>query len=157
MSTEVLPRFCVWVAPRMGCVDRNCLGISDVDLGARRTPHGVRGSKFLWHDLEAERHESRTPHGVRGSKSTMRSDVCWTGESHPAWGAWIEMDDERLVLYRLLVAPRMGCVDRNFKRDSTKANNLVAPRMGCVDRNIKGGKINESLCSRTPHGVRGSK
>ena len=79
-------------------------------------------------------------------------------ESHPAWGAWIEMPLTMYFSALALVAPRMGCVDRNLWHwcycwwcyD-------VAPRMGCVDRNnVTMLRSGGAIC-RTPHGVRGSK
>ena len=31
--------------------------------------------------------------------------------SHPAWGAWIEINDTYNKIVGVIVAPRMGCVD----------------------------------------------
>ena len=81
----------VAVAPRMGCVDRNRFSrgvrlplflshpawgawieitrrqlVDQIPIG--RTPHGVRGSKWIIRRYIALNSESRTPHGVRGSK-----------------------------------------------------------------------------------------
>lgn len=54
---------------------------------------------------------SRTPHGVRGLKCALPRLLRDCLVSHPAWGAWIEIN----VLYHWwnygTVAPRMGCVD----------------------------------------------
>ena len=53
--------------------------------------------------------------------------------SHPAGGAWIEIECDTCVYCNIGVAPRRGCVDRN-------SNNGVRIFMGL---------------SRTPQGVRG--
>jgi len=53
----------------------------------------------------------RTPHGVRGLKYIEKYDGVILSESHPAWGAWIEMVFKLFGRTALAVAPRMGCVD----------------------------------------------
>ena len=58
---------------------------------ASRTPHGVRGLKYLRVVFRADRHARRTPHGVRGLKCQQPARADQTPGSHPAWGAWIEI------------------------------------------------------------------
>ena len=98
-----------------------------------RTPHGVRGLKFVcsflsfasnsshpawgaWIEIvqSVDTHHgffSRTPHGVRGLKSEKTADDAHSAVSHPAWGAWIEIFPRRVRIWWPRVAPRMGCVD----------------------------------------------
>ena len=54
---------------------------------------------------------SRTPHGVRGLKWRRSDAAAPAAESHPARGAWIEMDMTRHTEPTENVAPRTGCVD----------------------------------------------
>ena len=42
---------------------------------------------------------SRTPQGVRGLKSVRRSNMGLTWKSHPARGAWIEIQEENTMAY----------------------------------------------------------
>ena len=46
----------------------------------------------LDHGVVFKRVNSRTPHGVRGSKIRLVQIAAAVEESHPAWGAWIEID-----------------------------------------------------------------
>ena len=39
------------------------------------------------------------------------NDISMMAESHPLWGAWIEIDWLILKAVRHLVAPLVGCVD----------------------------------------------
>ena len=75
-----------------------------------RTPHGVRGLKYD-SGIDEQHLESRTPHGVRGLKSERLVTAGNRRESHPAWGAWIEMQGSGAEVRFGFVAPRMGCVD----------------------------------------------
>ena len=43
---------------------------ASTEKASRRTPHGVRGLKWLF-ELPNERNSRRTPHGVRGLKSVL--------------------------------------------------------------------------------------
>ena len=88
-----------------------CIWSSFVDgAGIRRTPHGVRGLKFLSaHPPPGDR--SRTPHGVRGLKCLGRAAGRVDGRSHPARGAWIEIGGMLVLYISVTVAPRTGCVD----------------------------------------------
>ena len=58
---------------------------------ASRTPHGVRGLKFPFVELEGLHERGRTPHGVRGLKSTDAGRDTVSCPSHPSRGAWIEI------------------------------------------------------------------
>ena len=53
----------------------------------------------------------RTPHGVRGLKYMTEKELREQFPSHPAWGAWIEMVTGAMLRTAMSVAPRMGCVD----------------------------------------------
>ena len=53
----------------------------------------------------------RTPQGVRGLKCEQLSVRVKKLQSHPARGAWIEIDRRRDGQLRSGVAPRKGCVD----------------------------------------------
>ena len=53
----------------------------------------------------------RTPHGVRGLKFVVPLIKKASSGSHPAWGAWIEICCKMSVAEGSIVAPRMGCVD----------------------------------------------
>ena len=55
---------------------------------------------------------SRTPQGVRGLKFTALLDKeGMDAESHPARGAWIEIEKRLDSVLKVSVAPRKGCVD----------------------------------------------
>ena len=125
--------------------------------GHRRTPHGVRGLKFInkmerfpWKSVAPRMGcvdwnfavificiccNSRTPHGVRGLKCDKVPNITVHKQSHPAWGAWIEI--YLCFIYVL--------------------SDFVAPRMGCVDWNGLLMQIEHLTTGRTPHGVRGLK
>ena len=53
----------------------------------------------------------RTPRGVRGLKSCGRGISAGSVLSHPARGAWIEIDSYQNEFVLGRVAPREGCVD----------------------------------------------
>ena len=54
-------------------------------------------------------------------------------QSHPAWGAWIEMM-EALVLCGLMMShPAWGAWIEINHLHATVERSQVAPRMGCVD------------------------
>jgi len=53
----------------------------------------------------------RTPHGVRGLKYIFGYIQINPNWSHPAWGAWIEIEMNICLHSCRFVAPRMGCVD----------------------------------------------
>ena len=59
--------------------------------------------------------------------------------SHPAGGAWIEIFFDTVDADGLKVAPRRGCVDRNYVVKEVEVYSIVAPRRGCVDRNKSAG------------------
>ena len=56
-------------------------------------------------------HDRRTPHGVRGLKFRLGSAAARARLSHPARGAWIEIDELTIDRIDNDVAPRTGCVD----------------------------------------------
>ena len=78
---------------------------------AGRTPHGVRGLKLRRPISSKGAAQGRTPHGVRGLKWDAYLIGAETPESHPARGAWIEIESGGGSVRRRLVAPRTGCVD----------------------------------------------
>ena len=53
----------------------------------------------------------RTPQGVRGLKFSRRIRAINCGMSHPARGAWIEIEMNTDQMAKCMVAPRKGCVD----------------------------------------------
>ena len=53
----------------------------------------------------------RTPQGVRGLKFTRAQADEYRNGSHPARGAWIEMQYQLWLVRHDGVAPRKGCVD----------------------------------------------
>ena len=53
----------------------------------------------------------RTPQGVRGLKSKAGVKLSVGDMSHPARGAWIEMESYKNPAILVKVAPRKGCVD----------------------------------------------
>ena len=116
-------------------MDRNLLRRPCKRISACRTPHGVRGSKSLFHGFPIRVFSRRTPHGVRGSKWNWIYISELFPWSHPARGAWIEMPASRPSSSAPCVAPRTGCVDRNEGKYADYAY----------------------VFGRTPHGVRGSK
>ena len=67
--------------------------------------------KFGRHDLGDE--EVCQSHPAWGAWIEIRSATsnAWLMWSHPAWGAWIEIGDLCVFAGRSWVAPRMGCVD----------------------------------------------
>ena len=80
------------------------------------------------------RQERRTPHGVRGLKLCSGIRRIVINLSHPAWGAWIEIDIEKSVIAFCNGRTPHGvrglkCDLRNRERKLER----VAPRMGCVD------------------------
>ena len=76
----------------------------------RRTPHGVRGLKSEWEHGEEIAAQS---HPAWGAWIEMRvvGRTAQILSSHPAWGAWIEINRAASKCYFCRVAPRMGCVD----------------------------------------------
>ena len=105
----------------------------DAPQPCRRTPHGVRGLKYLaaaqeasnplshpsrgaWIEIRFWRRASRsrarrTPHGVRGLKSRPYNSNRRNAQSHPSRGAWIEISGARACERGGTVAPLTGCVD----------------------------------------------
>ena len=61
-----------------------------VDIGGSRTPHGVRGLKFMQRDMIQQRLGS---HPSRGAWIEIVHFSTWTSmlSSHPSRGAWIEI------------------------------------------------------------------
>ena len=55
--------------------------------------------------------QSRTPHGVRGLKFLVSFVVLSGLKSHPTRGAWIEIQGRWIVMPPEYVAPHTGCVD----------------------------------------------
>ena len=53
----------------------------------------------------------RTPHGVRGLKYVGLHVAVRFSQSHPSRGAWIEMVFVRRYDFFHIVAPLTGCVD----------------------------------------------
>ena len=122
-----------------------------------RTPHGVRGLKFVlafglggdgeshpsrgaWieivpADVFPHPLEGRTPHGVRGLKFQGRENRPVCGGSHPSRGAWIEMRT------------------RGGMRTTPKSH----PSRGAWIEICPGKGTTSALVRRTPHGVRGLK
>ena len=77
---------------------------------ASRTPQGVRGLKLT----AAEKFVlglRRTPQGVRGLKCIGVAFKLRQDWSHPARGAWIEIQLIVVIAPGGSVAPRKGCVD----------------------------------------------
>ena len=75
----------------------------------------------------------RTPQGVRGLKSGWRRRARRRSWSHPARGAWIEIDISGDPRFRISSHPARGAwieITRNTLRECLKE---VAPRKGCVD------------------------
>ena len=121
------------VAPREGCVDLNLLLTGLRRNEASRTPHGVRGLKFLcvaggfqqvlshpirgaWIEISAIAQivrcgSCRAPHGVRGLKFSGCCRFFRRKWSHPSRGAWIEIHSYDHVAQHVWVAPLTGCVD----------------------------------------------
>ena len=101
--------------------------------GRSRTPQGVRGLKWPIVEHTVGRAAGRTPQGVRGLKSSTCTwslplfrrtpqgvrGLKWCCDcaeiaalmSHPARGAWIEIQGGGICLKWCFVAPRKGCVD----------------------------------------------
>ena len=80
------------------------------DAKTGRTPHGVRGLKYL-DAIPSDETTGRTPHGVRGLKLTINGNATTALKSHPSRGAWIEIK-VRIMLFKIrVVAPLTGCVD----------------------------------------------
>ena len=76
--------------PSRGAWIEICAAAHGATWPASRTPHGVRGLKFvLVYTLMAE--ISRTPHGVRGLKFADVNVTLVDAKSHPSRGAWIEI------------------------------------------------------------------
>ena len=120
-----------------------------------RTPHGVRGLKYLAYRAR-RKVDSRTPHGVRGLKLLHFTRKRGGIQSHPAWGAWIEIKNElyynknslcrtphgvrglKLFLHsKVLPAhlshPAWGAWIEMLNYSIFRLRDYVAPRMGCVD------------------------
>ena len=81
-------RRAAWSHPARGAWIEIVTGYVKFSARTRRTPHGVRGLKFM--------HKTNHPHTV---------------QSHPARGAWIEIQQYHMARERRRVAPRTGCVD----------------------------------------------
>ena len=75
----------------------------------------------------------RTPHGVRGLKSVDVRDGYWTIQSHPAWGAWIEIVEREIPPIALMSHPAWGAWIEIGTQQGDGDGDSVAPRMGCVD------------------------
>ena len=75
-----------------------------------RTPRGVRGLKYLESHRQAPCMQS---HPARGAwiEIQLRVIRLFWKQSHPARGAWIEICYERGDVVVGKVAPREGCVD----------------------------------------------
>ena len=122
---------------------------------ACRTPHGVRGLKWLRAFLKNSL-PRRTPHGVRGLKLQGTFRTFGALQSHPAWGAWIEIhrpepldiaEESRTphgvrglkCLRAFLVRHIIRRTPHGVRGLKLKVGQLiyewlsVAPRMGCVD------------------------
>ena len=84
--------------------------LAKAEAKSGRTPHGVRGLKFVAVPEGAEG-EGRTPHGVRGLKFVGDAGHVGGVWSHPSRGAWIEMFDDGVPVNLMKVAPLTGCVD----------------------------------------------
>ena len=120
-----------------------------------RTPHGVRGLKFAA-PVKIAFPKGRTPHGVRGLKCAVLPRAREKAQSHPAWGAWIEIRDPAqsyaqgpgrtphgvrglklfVCFYYLsshLSHPAWGAWIEICRRRQPRELHGVAPRMGCVD------------------------
>ena len=77
----------------------------------RRTPHGVRGLKYDDMYARTAGRESHPAWGAWIEIALEAGHAVNAVESHPAWGAWIEMIETSFVNGLVNVAPRMGCVD----------------------------------------------
>ena len=76
-----------------------------------RTPHGVRGLKYLAVRHIPERHRS---HPTRGAWIEMFRQFVEQNKgktSHPTRGAWIEIAPPPHLQHGSSVAPHTGCVD----------------------------------------------
>ena len=100
----------------------------------------------------------RTPLGVRGLKYFWAERLKLVWESHPAWGAWIEIHDSLLhSLLQLPSHPAWGAwIEIGIWRSSV-CRGQVAPRLGCVDWNKSVESFHQFAEGRTPLGVRGLK
>ena len=76
-----------------------------------RTPQGVRGLKSLCVLRLGRQLGRRTPQGVRGLKYLLLFGKQTRRASHPARGAWIEINPAISGCRMGLVAARKGCVD----------------------------------------------
>ncbi len=146
-----------------------------------RTPHGVRGLKYV-HRLSADAHLGcRTPHGVRGLKSAIQQHTRPHHASHPSRGAWIEIaPDERARgqvprrtphgvrglkldgvacgVVELLSHPSRGAwieISTTSPRQSRSA--AAHPSRGAWIEIGRGWCGHHRRGRRTPHGVRGLK
>ena len=81
------------VAPRRGCVDRNLWTVS-----------------LYWFSMVAPRR------GCVDRNTVVNMVISMAVRSHPAGGAWIEIQVPNVSIGRSKVAPRRGCVDRNRLR-----------------------------------------
>ena len=82
---------CPWSHPAWGAWIEIGKNTARPDFQRSRTPHGVRGLKLeVLQPLEC--FPRRTPHGVRGLKLQVLLEPAIVTGSHPAWGAWIEIN-----------------------------------------------------------------
>ena len=57
-----------------------------------RIPHGMRGLKYACRKPLSDISACRIPHGMRGLKFLSPDKPLEESASHPAWDAWIEID-----------------------------------------------------------------
>ena len=76
---------------------------------------------------------SRTPQGVRGLKSEARHPAQRIVASHPARGAWIEIDLPVLAVCGKRSHPARGAWIEISEASAEIGLRIVAPRKGCVD------------------------
>ena len=80
-------------------------GMQVMKLG--RTPQGVRGLKFKGSGVPLIL-SGRTPQGVRGLKYGQWYDIWIEARSHPAGGAWIEIETSGVINNRFKSHPAGG-------------------------------------------------
>ena len=147
----------VWSHPSWGAWIEITAGTTRTGAATRRTPHGVRGLK--WVDMAADRRgPGRTPHGVRGLKFIGISDYEYALRSHPSRGAWIEIGCEQIP--GRLDGCRTPHGVRGLKSQNPVRKYRVPRRTPHGVRGLKyGGRagVRRGAGGRTPHGVRGLK
>ena len=87
--------------------------LKHLDDTGQHVSHPSRGA---WIEIQAVHRGAaiyfgRTPHGVRGLKYVIECMLSYDYESHPSRGAWIEIHIFLFSHLFFVVAPLTGCVD----------------------------------------------